>query len=206
VQAHWGSLIFALVNFIATIGAVVLVDKKGRKFLLALGSAGIIASLICVGIIFRNTETQRIDCKEAVQALVTPDQKLSLAYTDETARKLLPSESNAGPNGPRPTTLIVTYSYGDFTAATPVARSDDKSAKALEITRDSCVPGNKTVAFFSNPFANFDAAANAPLKIENALIIPSQPAERFSDGGLPVFVMAFSPSARGSASGWRFRN
>ncbi len=172
MQAHWGTLVFAVVNFIVTIGAVVLVDRKGRKFLLALGSAGIIASLLCVGIIFRNTESQRIDCKDAVQALVSPGQRLSLAYNGETALKLLSPESNANAAGLRPTTLIITYSYGDFCAATPVARSDDKSAKAIEIMRDSCVPDNKIVAFFSNPFADLDAAANAPLKIENALIIP----------------------------------
>jgi MFS family permease len=172
VQAHWGSLIFALVNFLVTIGAVVLVDRKGRKFLLALGSAGIIASLVCVGVIFRNTESQQIDCKEAVQALVTPAQNLSLAYNNETAGKLLPPGSTGAAAGSKPTTLTITYSYGDFHAATAVARSDDNSAKAIEITRDSCVPGNKTVAFFSNPFANLDAAAHAPLKIENALIIP----------------------------------
>ena len=49
VQAHWGYLILTLVNFLLTIGGVMLVDRKGRKFLLSLGSAGIIVSLLCVG-------------------------------------------------------------------------------------------------------------------------------------------------------------
>jgi phage shock protein PspC (stress-responsive transcriptional regulator) len=34
------------------------------------------------------------------------------------------------------------------------------------------VPANKVVAFFSNPFADLEAARSAPLKIENALITP----------------------------------
>ena len=42
VQAHWGYVIFTMMNFLMTIGGVVLVDRKGRKFLLSLGSAGII--------------------------------------------------------------------------------------------------------------------------------------------------------------------
>jgi SP family myo-inositol transporter-like MFS transporter 13 len=53
-----------------------------------------------------------------------------------------------------------------------VVRSDDFAAKPIEINRDSAVPANKVVAFFSNPFANLDAARTAPLEIENALITP----------------------------------
>src|SRR5208282_2024538 len=34
------------------------------------------------------------------------------------------------------------------------------------------VPANKVVAFFSNPFGNLDAARQAPLTIDNALITP----------------------------------
>jgi phage shock protein PspC (stress-responsive transcriptional regulator) len=66
----------------------------------------------------------------------------------------------------------VIYSYGDFRAATKVARSDDKSATPIEITRESCVPANKVVAFFSNPFSDLNAARSAPLQIDNALITP----------------------------------
>jgi MFS family permease len=173
VQAHRGYLILTLVNFVFTIVAVKLVDRKGRKFLLALGSAGVIASLLCAGIIFRNTESRRVDCKEVVQSLVTRDQKLTMNYNDLMARTLLfPGVTGNQAADVAPTTLIITYSYGDFHAATSVARSDDKSAKPIEITRESCVPANKTVAVFSNPFANLEAARAAPLKIENALIIP----------------------------------
>ncbi len=53
VQAHWGYVILTLVNFLCTIGGVVLVDRRGRKFLLSIGSAGIIVSLIVVGLLFR---------------------------------------------------------------------------------------------------------------------------------------------------------
>ncbi|MGA8201901.1 MAG: MFS transporter, partial [Candidatus Sulfotelmatobacter sp.] len=42
----------------------------------------------------------------------------------------------------------------------------------IEITRESCVPANKVVAFFSNPFGDLDAARAAPLKIDDALITP----------------------------------
>ena len=167
-QAHLGYVILTLVNFVMTIGAVLLVDRKGRKFLLCLGSAGIMISLVCVGNLFHKTEKLRVDCKDAVQAMVTTNQTLTFAFNGETASNLLAGKMISGP----PTSLIIIYSYGDFRAATSVARSDDKIAKPVEILRESCVPANKVVAFFSNPFANLDAARMAPLKIENALVTP----------------------------------
>lgn len=172
VQAHWGYVILTLVNFLLTIVGVVLVDKRGRKFLLSLGSAGIIVSLVAVGLIFRSTEKLRVDCREAVQSLVLSDQKVSLAFDRTAASGLLASAGDAGKAiAGGPTSLIVIYSYGDFRAATNVARSDDTAA-SIGITRDSCVPPNKVVAFFSNPFADLEKARTAPLKIENALITP----------------------------------
>jgi SP family myo-inositol transporter-like MFS transporter 13 len=167
-HAHLGYVILTLINFLMTIGGVMLVDRKGRKFLLSLGSAGIILSLIGAGSLFRQTEKLRVDCKEAVQSMVTADQTLSLSFNGETVGKLLAGKSATD----RPSSLIVIYSYGDFRAATSVVRSDDATAKPVEITRGSCVPNNKVVAFFSNPFANLEAAHTAPLKIENALITP----------------------------------
>ena len=160
-----------------TIGGVLLVDRKGRKFLLSVGSAGIIVSLICTGMLFRRTERLRVDSRDAVQSILDAEvdagQKVTLLYDKKTADALLAAEGDAGKAiGSRPTSLVVIYSYGDFRAATKVARSDDKSAKPIEITRESCVPANKVVAFFSNPFSNLEAARQAPLKIDNALITP----------------------------------
>ncbi len=171
VQAHRGYVILTTVNFLMTIGGIMLVDRKGRKFLLSLGSAGIILSLVCVGALFHQTEKQRVDCRSAVQSLVNKEQQATIAFNDELATTLLAGKSGATLSG-QPKTLIVIYSYGDFRAATKVLRTDDRIAKPIEITRESCVPANKVVAFFSNPFGDLDAARTAPLKIENALITP----------------------------------
>ncbi len=173
VAAHWGYVVFTIINFAVTFGGVVLVDRKGRKFLLGIGTAGIIVSLICTGVLFLGTEKLRVDSKSTVQSLVSPDQKLRLLYNEDMAGKMMSAgnnASNAGTN--RPTSLVVIYSYGDFRAASQVVRSDDPAAKPIEVTRESCVPANKVVAFFSNPFGNLDASRAAPLRIENALITP----------------------------------
>jgi len=173
VQAHWGYVVFTIVNFLMTIGGVLLVDRKGRKFLLSLGSAGIILSLLCTGTLFRRTEKLRVDYRAAVQSMVSSDQRLALVYDGKTADKLLVANGDVG-NAlrNRPTSLIVIYSCGDFRAATKVVRSDDPAAKPIEIARQSCLPANKVVAFFSNPFSNLDASRQAPLRIDNALISP----------------------------------
>ncbi len=173
VQAHWGYVVFTIVNFLMTIVGVLLVDRKGRKFLLSVGSAGIIVSLLCTGMLFRRTESQRVDSTGSVQSMVDADQKVTLVYDDKAASKLLAASGAAGAGmSGGPTTLVVIYSYGDFRAATKAARSDDKTATPIEITRASCVPANKVVAFFSNPFSNLDTARTAPLRIDNALITP----------------------------------
>jgi len=178
VQAHWGYVIFTVVNFLMTMGGVVLVDRKGRKFLLSLGTAGIIVSLICTSVLFRQTESLRVDSRSAVQSIVTPDQKVALAYNAKVADQLLSATGDGAERiGHGATSLSIIYSYGDFRAATRVARSDALAAAPIEITRESCVPANKVVAFFSNPFGDLNAARQAPLRIENALITPI-PSER----------------------------
>ncbi|HEY4762479.1 MAG TPA: MFS transporter [Candidatus Sulfotelmatobacter sp.] len=173
VAAHWGYVVFTIINFAVTFGGVVLVDRKGRKFLLGIGTAGIIVSLVSTGILFLGTESQRTDSRNTVQSMVSPDQQLTLVYNEGLAARLLNAPTAAShPEANGPTSLVVIYSYGDFRAASQVVRSNDLAAKPIEITRESCVPANKVVAFFSNPFGNLEASRQAPLIIENALINP----------------------------------
>ena len=192
LSAHTGYVIFTFVNFLVTFGGVMLVDRKGRKFLLGIGTAGIIVSLLCTGALFRQTEKLGVDSKAAVQDMVKPDQTVTLAYSPELAGKLLNASHSNAANGSGPTSLVVIYSYGDFRAASQAVRSDDPAAKPIEIKREDCVPGNKVNAFFSSPFGDLDAARVAPLKIENALITPIPPARNGWLVAITLFVfMAF---------------
>jgi MFS family permease len=173
VQAHWGYVVFTLVNFLLTMGGMLLVDRKGRKFLLILGTAGIITSLSITGILFRRTERRQVDARDAVQAMAGSNQSLTLRFDPAEANKLLAAAAHAGEAiDPSRASLVIVYSYGDFSAATNVARSDDPAVAAIGITRANCVPANKLEAFCKNPFANVDAARTAPLKIEKAVISP----------------------------------
>ncbi|MEN9470414.1 MAG: hypothetical protein RL630_2147 [Verrucomicrobiota bacterium] len=191
-NAHLGYVILTLVNFLVTMVSVALVDKKGRKFLLSIGTAGIIASLICTGLMFQKTEKHRVDVREAVQAMVSPDQTVSISFNQEAAAKLLGRVDNT-----EVSTLVVIYSYGDFQAASKVVRSDEAGGK-IEITRESCVPATQVAAFFQNPFANLERARTAPLKIENALITPLPSVRSGWITALCIFVfMAFFAAGPG---------
>ena len=168
--AHLGYVLFTFINFFVAFAGVMLVDRKGRKFLLSLGTAGIIASMLCTGILFRQSEKSGIDSRSVLQSMVTPGQTVKLEYNQDTAAKLLAASGKAASD--TPTSLVVIYSYGDFRAASQAVRSDDPAAKPIEISREDAVPANRVNAFFSNPFGNLEAARTAPLKIENALVTP----------------------------------
>ncbi|HTH52899.1 MAG TPA: MFS transporter [Edaphobacter sp.] len=171
LHAHWGYVIFTIVNFLMTIIGMNLIDRKGRKFLFIVGTSGIIVSLIGVGLLFLGTEKLNQDCRDVIQAQVAPDQTFKVAFTPEEAKRLLATEGvqNDRIDSQR-ASLAIIYSYGDFTAATSFVRSDDPSAAPIEITRESAVPTNRVEAFFKNPFANLEAARTAPLKIDRALV------------------------------------
>lgn len=193
VHAHWGYVIFTAVNFLMTIVALALVDRKGRRFLLIVGTAGVTASLIWVGLLFVSTEKNNVDVRPAIQSLVRSNQTLSLSFDRNEAHTLLAAAGPAGNHlDENRVSLVVIYSYGDFTGATTFVRSSDAGAAPISITRESVVPANGIEALFKNPFANVEQARSAPLKIVKALIAPVPEASHgwFVAIGL-YFFMAF---------------
>ena len=195
LMAHWGYVIFTIVNFLSTSIGMVLVDRKGRKFLLVMGTAGVIVAMVSVGLLFKTTEKLTVDCRDAVQALVGPNQELSLQFDQSEAKKLLAAEGNAGQaiKSDR-ASLAIIYSYGDFTGTTNFVRSDDTAAKSIEIRRADSVPANRVNALFENPFANLDAARTAPLRIEKAIVgrVPETRHGWLVALGLYVFIAFFA--------------
>jgi MFS family permease len=171
LQAHWGYVVFTVVNFLMTIVGLSLVDRSGRKFLLIIGTSGVILSMVTTGTLFLRTEKQSVDCYNLLQSEIGKDQTLTLHFDPTQAARLLAAEGPAS-NEIRPerASFAVIYSYGDFTASTSFVRSDDPTPQTLSITRESCVPANRVEALFKNPFADLQAARTAPLKIEKALI------------------------------------
>jgi MFS family permease len=167
--AHWGYVLFTFLNFLMTIIGMTLVDRKGRKFLLTLGTSGIIVCLIFVGALFLRTEKNRYDARDAIQPMVGPQQSLVLHFTQADAQRLLPPGSNFPIDK---VSMAVIYSYGGFTGTTRTMRTSDPAEVPVTIDRQGSLPSGAVEAFFRNPFLDLKAAQNAPLVISHAYIAP----------------------------------
>jgi len=66
---QYGSFI-KIVNVVMTVVAIALVDRKGRKFLLKIGTGGIIVALLVGAGVFYSFESKRVDVADKVSALV----------------------------------------------------------------------------------------------------------------------------------------
>lgn len=67
--AGYGTAI-KILNTVMTVVAIVLVERKGRVFLLKLGTGGIIVSLVLLALLFYRFESQRVDVRAQVAAMV----------------------------------------------------------------------------------------------------------------------------------------
>ena len=67
--AGYGTAI-KILNTVMTVVAIVWVERKGRVFLLKLGTGGIIVSLVLLALLFYRFESQRVDVRAQVAAMV----------------------------------------------------------------------------------------------------------------------------------------
>lgn len=170
INAHWGYVFYTFVKFLMTIVGVMLVDRKGRKFLLVLGSGGMAVTVMVIAGLFFSIQRAHLDCGRSVQALVGADQMLRLRFDPSMAAKLL-QKAGSREQGidAANASLAIVYSYGGFTAATQVVRASGTS-EPIMIRRSDCIPSNAVLAFLANPFANLRSARTAPLIIRHAVI------------------------------------
>jgi MFS transporter, SP family, solute carrier family 2 (myo-inositol transporter), member 13 len=103
VRATQGDVVVKVLCCGITLVAVALVEKKGRKFLLEIGTGGIVLSLIACALLFLGFESKRTDVKTAVESARTGN-RVALAANQATLGPPL--------NG-RAMALTVLYSYGN---------------------------------------------------------------------------------------------
>lgn len=154
-----------VLNAALTIVAVVLVDRKGRKFLLMLGSGGIVVALLAAGLLFHSAESGQRDVRTAIAARIDND-GMALRLDEATLQAL------GGKAGDAPQLLTIAYRYGPFSNVA-TRRSDDAGLPVLLIRRADTVQEDSVIgAFFRklhlNPFADPRDARTAPLQIERA--------------------------------------
>lgn len=137
--ANRGDLTVKILNMLMTIVAMILVDRKGRKFLLTLGTSGIIVGLLGVAALFTMSERKmadyvsNIDAKSFEKIAATKsdagiEQKkydFSAVFTPEQVTKITGVKSEDFV----PSQVKVVYTYGGFTGMkTVVVRPFDAAA------------------------------------------------------------------------------
>ena len=123
VEATRGDFAVKLLNCLMTVVAVALVDRKGRKFLLMLGTGCIVLALGIGGSLFRTSEAKRIEVADQVRTLV---QGNHLNVTPEFVR-------NQGGDS----SLTVLYNYGDGEKIATLSANDKE---ALQVAPEKTKP------------------------------------------------------------------
>ena len=128
-SANYADLSIKIVNMLMTIVAVTLVDKKGRTFLLKMGTLGIIVGLAGVGAMFLTIEKNRIDVTEQVQAAINAQLKdkdgqapaqlaisvkdiVEAAAKNDAVKDAVKEQLMDGDNVKSGVQLVLTYSQG----------------------------------------------------------------------------------------------
>lgn len=179
VMGNYGDTVLKIVNCLMTVVAVVLVDKMGRKFLLKMGTAGIIAGLVGAAILFMGIEGDRKEVTSQVQALVntTSDTlQVDLANPEVLAALGATSANDAEQQ------LVVTYSRGKD-GGTELANS-----KPLKLDNGSVREPVLKIA------ASGDLKNKEPMKILKAEIgqRPSETTGWLVTGCFVLFIAAFA--------------
>jgi MFS transporter, SP family, solute carrier family 2 (myo-inositol transporter), member 13 len=100
-HATQGDFVVKLLNVVMTVVAIALVDRRGRKFLLVLGTSGVIIALTAAALISRGYESKQTDIR---------DQLSTLVHNNELTLRSCSGLSSSATN--QPMALSVLYSYG----------------------------------------------------------------------------------------------
>ncbi len=161
--ANWADLGIKVMNMLMTIVAVSLVDKKGRTFLLKMGTLGIIVGLAGVGCMFLTVENNRVDVTDIVKASVTPENTLTVNAADVVKSAMQDPEISRdyaatfmqGESVAPGMQLIVTYQHGldSKQDVAEVAADANAEGSAIKVEQDKALAPTfmDDICFWSTP-------------------------------------------------------
>lgn len=196
-----GNVLLTIVNCVMTVVAVALVDKKGRTFLLKMGTAGIIIALVGAAITFRGIESKSINIADKLTPSLNQEGQsfhldLNAAETKPVLEATVPPAS--APNG---TQVVVSYKYGPYTNVKYVrALTGSHVPAVIDITppKPDDLKDSVIGAFFRklhlNPFADMTKAEGQPLEIVGVKYgaIPNQTTGWIVAGCFILFIASFA--------------
>lgn len=86
-QAAFNLQVITGINCAVTVVGALLVDKWGRKILLAIGTGGIIVCMACAGFLFYSFESKRMDVLDMVRTGLAPDGRSFAVKVDGSLAK-----------------------------------------------------------------------------------------------------------------------
>jgi MFS family permease len=119
-HATQGDVAVKVLNFVMTLVAVPLVDRNGRRFLLRLGTGGVVIALLAGAMLFWGVERQRVDVRADVAA----------SASDNSVR--LPLSQVVPGQQTRPMVLSVLYSYGHGNRIAAVSTTDHEPVLVIQ--------------------------------------------------------------------------
>ena len=116
-HATQGDVAVKVINCLMTLVAIAFVDKRGRKFLLKIGTSGIIVALLAGAFLFYRFESKRIDVKQRLETAV-----------EGNVIHLPVNEAVFGPSVEgRPMALTVLFSYGAGDKVATILSTDENA-------------------------------------------------------------------------------
>jgi MFS family permease len=129
-HAGQGDVLVKLLHCVITVVAIPLVDRRGRKFLLTLGTGGMILSLLAIAFLFRGIEAHHSDVRAQVESAISGNRLTISAASLRTW-----SNSVQGP-----VALTVLYSYGGGNKGASIASSESEALTLEPDARHKSAP------------------------------------------------------------------
>ncbi len=166
-HATSGDVAVKVLNCLMTLVGVALVDRKGRRFLLKIGTGGIVMALLASAFLFYRFESRRNDIRDQVQGAVRGNSLDLPLIAQQRGAAPLGSVEKGGA-----VSLTVLYSYGQGDKLTTVLSSDPDPVLHLRP----------------------DAAVAAPLEIKRALYgpVPTEATGWLVTASLCLFIASFA--------------
>lgn len=126
--ANQGDLTIKILNMVMTVVAMVLVDRKGRKFLLTLGTSGIIIGLLGVAALFLKSERDMQDFTDRLNPNAFNAERTEVVVDEKTG--LQQQDENGAP-------MMHTVKYAYFSEITPAETQTLLKEKMPELFENS---------------------------------------------------------------------
>lgn len=142
-HATAGDVVVKLINIVATLVGVWLIDRKGRRFLLKLGTGTVALSLLAVAVSFYTFESRRVDVTSQIQASIVHD---------SITLPMAAISTNMPVSGTKALTVIFNIGDGDHSITVlssdldPILHVTASEGHVLTVKRAALnpVPGEKT--------------------------------------------------------------